>query len=129
MSIRKAIIARYKEFTEVPIYSGLAPEFNAFPYCILTIVSDVNENDNLGLNGRRSLSVQIDVYASDFLTLETIEEDLNSAFNKPGDVVTMGDYTASYCRVETRDESAETEFDGSEIEYCRLTLEIQIILT
>lgn len=129
MSIRKAIIARYKEFSEVPIYSGLAPQFDAFPYCILTIVSDVNENDNLGLNGRRALSIQIDVYAADFLALETVEESLNSAFNKPGDVVKMDEYTASYCRVETRDESAETEFDGSEIEYCRLTLEIQMILT
>lgn len=108
------------------IYWRLAPQNAKFPFCVLTKVSEVPNQDELTATAETEYTYQLDIYARTMLAAETMKEAAYPLLNRPGEVFTLGAYYVAYCRIDSIDDNTELEITGAEKTVSRLTIEFTI---
>lgn len=108
------------------VYWRMAPQNAGFPFCVLTKVSEVPNQDELTATAETEYAYQLDIYARTMLAAETVKEAAYPLLNRPGEVFMLGAYYVAYCRVDSIDDNTELETTGAEKTVSRLTIEFKI---
>ena len=108
------------------VYWRLAPQNVKFPFCVLTKVSEVPNQDELTATAETEYTYQLDIYARTMLAAEAMKEAACPLLNRPGEVFTLGGYYVGYCRIDSIDDNTELEISGAEKTVSRITVEFKI---
>lgn len=108
------------------VYWRLAPQNVKFPFCVLTKVSEVPNQDELTATAETEYTYQLDIYAHTMLAAEAMKETACPLLNRPGEVFTLGAYYVAYCRIDSIDDNTELEISGAEKTVSRITVEFKI---
>lgn len=108
------------------VYWRLAPQNVKFPFCVLTKVSEVPNQDELTATAETEYTYQLDIYARTMLAAETVKEAACQLLNRPGEVFILGGYYVGYCRIDSIDDNTELEITGAEKTVSRITIEFKI---
>lgn len=96
------------------------------PFSVLTLVSEVPDQDELTDTGATSYQVQLDIYAADHASAELLKDAAYTLLNRPGKTFYLGDYYIGNCRVSSVDDLSELEYDGSASALVRKSLTVDI---
>lgn len=66
------------------VYWRLAPQNARFPFCILTKVSEVPNQDELTATAETEYTYQLDIYAKTLAEAEEVEQAAMPLLNRPG---------------------------------------------
>lgn len=108
------------------VYWRLAPQNARFPFCILTKVSEVPNQDELTATAETEYTYQLDIYAKTLAEAEEVEQAAMSLLNRPGEVFELGRYYVAYCRVDSVSDNTDLEVSGAERTVSRITVEFRI---
>ena len=108
------------------VYWRLAPQNARFPFCILTKVSEVPNQDELTSTAETEYTYQLDIYAKTLAEAEEVEQAAMPLLNRPGEVFELGRYYVVYCRVDSVSDNTDLEVSGAERTVSRITVEFRI---
>lgn len=108
------------------VYWRLAPQNARFPFCILTKVSEVPNQDELTATAETEYTYQLDIYAKTLAEAEDLKEAAMKLLNRPGEVFELGRYYVACCRVDSVEDNTELEITGAERTVSRITIEFRI---
>lgn len=108
------------------VYWRLAPQNARFPFCILTKVSEVPNQDELTATAETEYTYQLDIYAKTLAEAEEVEQAAMPLLNRPGEVFELGRYYVACCRVDSVSDNTDLEVSGAEQTVSRITVEFRI---
>lgn len=108
------------------VYWRLAPQNARFPFCILTKVSEVPNQDELTATAETEYTYQLDIYAKTLAEAEEVEQAAMPLLNRPGEVFELGRHYVAYCRVDSVSDNTDLEVSGAEQTVSRITVEFRI---
>ena len=108
------------------VYWRLAPQNARFPFCILTKVSEVPNQDELTATAETEYTYQLDIYAKTLAEAEEVEQAAMPLLNRPGEVFELGRYYVACCRVDSVSDNTDLEVSGAEQTVSRITIEFRI---
>lgn len=108
------------------VYWQLAPENAKYPFCVLTVASEVPTQDELNATAETEFVWRLDIYARNAADAEAKKETAFSLLNRPGELFELGAWHVGYCRIEAVWDNSELEMQGSERNIVRYTLEFKI---
>ena len=108
------------------VYWRLAPQNARFPFCILTKVSEVPNQDELTATAETEYTYQLDIYAKTLAEAEEVEQAAMPLLNRPGEVFELGRHYVAYCRVDSVSDNTDLEVSGAERTVSRITVEFRI---
>ena len=108
------------------VYWRLAPQNARFPFCILTKVSEVPNQDELTATAETEYTYQLDIYAKTLAEAEEVEQAAMPLLNRPGEVFELGSYYVAYCRVDSVSDNTDLEVSGAESTVSRVTIEFRL---
>ena len=108
------------------VYWRLAPQNARFPFCVLTKVSEVPNQDELTATAETEYTYQLDIYAKTLAEAEEVEQAAMPLLNRPGEVFELGRYYVACCRVDSVSDNTDLEVSGAEQTVSRITVEFRI---
>ena len=108
------------------VYWRLAPQNARFPFCVLTKVSEVPNQDELTATAETEYTYQLDIYAKTLAEAEEVEQAAMPLLNRPGEVFELGRHYVAYCRVDSVSDNTDLEVSGAERTVSRITIEFRI---
>ena len=108
------------------VYWRLAPQNARFPFCVLTKVSEVPNQDELTATAETEYTYQLDIYAKTLAEAEEVEQAAMPLLNRPGEVFELGRYYVACCRVDSVSDNTDLEVSGAERTVSRITIEFRI---